>query len=639
MTFSRFSLILRGLGLLFRYCRWRHPAFAERLKEKTFTAQIKTADDSEGRWFRFENGRVTSGAGIRADAEVVLAFKNAKIAAELLTPPIDQQEQIDAIKDFKLTMTGPDELTSWFTRLILLTQSVGWKYGIAQADGSIRYTSMTNGGPVFVYVKDGKILRLTPIEFDDSDPQPWTIKARGKSYTPPRKTTLAPHGQNFKSIVYSPDRCLYPMKRVDFDPNGERNPQNRGVSGYERISWDEALDIVAERDQAHEARARPGRDRVVSHGSHHTWGNIGYYLSANFRFMNADRPHRGAPQPRQLGRLVLGRDASLGLQLARRPVRELRHGRGLPAELRDDRVLVGQPGSDLGRLRRVRGHGAPPVAQELGHQDRSTSIPTTTTPRSSWAANGSRPSRPPRPRWAWPWPTSGSRKTSTTRTTSPPAPRASTCGRPTSSARRTACPRPPNGPRRKPAFPPATSARSPANGAPSAPIWAPAAGAPATAARAATPPASSGRASCVCLMAMQGLGKPGINFGNLQWGTPVDFNFYFPGYAEGGMSGDMEHTAMAVQLFQRMPQLPTINTPGQKIPRMQFPEAILDGKAEGYMWDGKSIEHQFRKIVYPDAGPFAGAHALQVRRLGARRPCPTRTAGSRPTVRPTSSSW
>jgi anaerobic selenocysteine-containing dehydrogenase len=34
----------------------------------------------------------------------------------------------------------------------------------------------------------------------------------------------------------------------------------------------------------------------------------------------------------------------------------------------------------------------------------------------------------------------------------------------------------------------------------------------------------------VCLAAMQGLGKPGVNMGNLQWGCPVDFNFYFPGY-------------------------------------------------------------------------------------------------------------
>ena len=35
------------------------------------------------------------------------------------------------------------------------------------------------------------------------------------------------------------------MKRVDFDPNGKRNCQNRGISGYDRISWEEALDIVA----------------------------------------------------------------------------------------------------------------------------------------------------------------------------------------------------------------------------------------------------------------------------------------------------------------------------------------------------------------------------------------------------------
>ena len=65
----------------------------------------------------------------------------------------------------------------------------------------------------------------------------------------------------------------------------------------------------------------------------------------------------------------------------------------------------------------------------------------------------------------------------------------------------------------------------------------------------------------VCLTAMQGLGKPGINMGNLQWGSPLDFNFYFPGYADGGMSGDLEDTAMPVELYQRMPQLPTMNTP------------------------------------------------------------------------------
>ena len=121
-------------------------------------------------------------------------------------------------------------------------------------DGSMRYCNMTNGGPVFVYVKDGKILRMTPIDFDASDPPPWTIRARGLELTPPRKTTLAPHGQNAKSIVYSPDRLLYPMKRVDFDPNGERNPQNRGKSGYVRISLGRGARPRRRRDQAAEAR-------------------------------------------------------------------------------------------------------------------------------------------------------------------------------------------------------------------------------------------------------------------------------------------------------------------------------------------------------------------------------------------------
>src|SRR5256886_6312945 len=106
----------------------------------------------------------------------------------------------------------------------------------------------------------------------------------------------------------------------------------------------------------------------------------------------------------------------------------------------------------------------------------------------------------------------------------------------------------------------------------------------------------------VCLTSMQGLGKPGVNMGNLQWGCPLDFNFYFPGYADGGMSGDLENTAMPVELYQRMPQLPTLCSTFQRIPRIFAPEAIADGKAEGYPWVGKSIEHQFAKFAYPAPG-------------------------------------
>ncbi|MBA7704791.1 Pyrogallol hydroxytransferase large subunit [subsurface metagenome] len=59
------------------------------------------------------------------------------------------------------------------------------------------------------------------------------------------KSLIAPFGLGYKKRVYSPNRIMYPLKRVDWNPNGERNPQNRGKSGYVRISWDEAAEIVA----------------------------------------------------------------------------------------------------------------------------------------------------------------------------------------------------------------------------------------------------------------------------------------------------------------------------------------------------------------------------------------------------------
>ena len=93
-------------------------------------------------------------------------------------------------------------------------------------------------------------------------------------------------------MVYSPDRLLYPMKRVDFDPKGERNPQNRGISGYERISWDEALDMVAGEIQRVKREHGPGAIMNGS-GSHHTWGALGYWLSARHPLLQYHRLHAG----------------------------------------------------------------------------------------------------------------------------------------------------------------------------------------------------------------------------------------------------------------------------------------------------------------------------------------------------------
>ena len=110
-----------------------------------------------------------------------------------------------------------------------------------------------------------------------------------------------------------------------------------------------------------------------------------------------------------------------------------------------------------------------------------------------------------------------------------------------------------------------------------------------------------------------GLGKPGVNMGNLQWGCPLDFQFYFPGYSEGGMSGDLENTAMPVSLYQRMPQLPTM-TPFQRIPRL---DAGGDRRRQGRRLSlGRQVDRApVRQVRLSGARPCAGADDVQVRRL------------------------
>jgi molybdopterin guanine dinucleotide-containing S/N-oxide reductase-like protein len=100
-----------------------------------------------------------------------------------------------------------------------------------------------------VDVKDGKIIRIRPARYYDQytreEVKPWVMHARGQTFEPSDKSLIPPLSLAYKKRVFSPGRIRYPLKRVDFDPQGERNPQNRGVSKYERITWDEALDIIA----------------------------------------------------------------------------------------------------------------------------------------------------------------------------------------------------------------------------------------------------------------------------------------------------------------------------------------------------------------------------------------------------------
>ena len=105
------------------------------------------------------------------------------------------------------------------------------------------------GGECVVDVKNGKAVRIRPFHYDwkyDGERfNAWKMERNGETLEPLMKALPAPFSLAYKKRTFSPNRIKFPMKRVDWDPDGERNTQNRGKSKYKRISWDEATDIIA----------------------------------------------------------------------------------------------------------------------------------------------------------------------------------------------------------------------------------------------------------------------------------------------------------------------------------------------------------------------------------------------------------
>ena len=138
---------------------------------------------------------------------------------------------------------------------------------------------------VKVTVKDGVITRMRPLRLTEEDGGHWTIEAKGKKFSDPRKTTINPFNIAERTRVYSENRIKYPMKRKNFDPNGERHPELRGKDEYVRITWDEALDLVA--SEIKRVQSTYGKAAITAFvSSHHNYGLLYYKMGPMPRFYN-----------------------------------------------------------------------------------------------------------------------------------------------------------------------------------------------------------------------------------------------------------------------------------------------------------------------------------------------------------------
>lgn len=102
-----------------------------------------------------------------------------------------------------------------------------------------------------VDVKNGRIIRIRPMHYDwkykPEELRLLSYKVGDKIFKHPLKSLPSYLALSYKKRIYSPNRVRYPLKRIDFDPTkppAERAQQNRGISGFIRITWKEALDII-----------------------------------------------------------------------------------------------------------------------------------------------------------------------------------------------------------------------------------------------------------------------------------------------------------------------------------------------------------------------------------------------------------
>ncbi len=61
----------------------------KQLREKGCVAQIKLLDNSVGRHYTGEDGKVKSKAGIHPKPDISMIFSTADAAVELMMPPVD----------------------------------------------------------------------------------------------------------------------------------------------------------------------------------------------------------------------------------------------------------------------------------------------------------------------------------------------------------------------------------------------------------------------------------------------------------------------------------------------------------------------------------------------------------------------
>ena len=343
LSAMKFQIILWGMAQLLNYAAWRYPAFRARLKERNLVAQIKARDEEIGRWYAIRDGKVTSGRGLRvgrrrhAGLQERRARRRSADAADQLARPDQRAEGFQA---HRRRARGSHQLVRADHHDEPERRPQDRREACRRHHALLQHDQRRAG----LRLCQGRQDR--PHDADRLSAQRRRRVVDHRGARPEAHAAAQDHARAARPECQV-DR-LFARPAALSDEAGRLRSERRAQPAEPRQVRLRAHLLGGgarprrRRDQAAQAHLWPRRDGGVARLASH----LGQYRLLPLRAVplpQRGRLHPDPPQSRQLGRLVLGRGAPLGLHAARRPVGDLRHGRGLPAELRHDRVLGRRP--------------------------------------------------------------------------------------------------------------------------------------------------------------------------------------------------------------------------------------------------------------------------------------------------------
>jgi 3-hydroxyisobutyrate dehydrogenase-like beta-hydroxyacid dehydrogenase len=161
------EFLLFGLAIILRRSS-KKPVVQAKLRDRSRAVQVRTQNNSVGRYFVFSGGAILSQRGVLANPDVSLVWRNAAVATRVMRSS-DPDALENALANEWLSIVGDGEVATWFGDLVRLARGRTQEataakppvavIGLGRMGSGIARSLLRAGFPVTVYNRTEEKMR------------------------------------------------------------------------------------------------------------------------------------------------------------------------------------------------------------------------------------------------------------------------------------------------------------------------------------------------------------------------------------------------------------------------------------------------------------------------------------------------